>query len=107
MSTLDTSRIPRWRKAVFLCGFFATLASGAVLANNESSVYISGARTPRATSGEIYPVSVNHGSVRYLGPDEFGNYQAWKARFSLPMLPALFALITSRDSRQSVREGMS
>ena len=99
--------IPRWRKVVFLSGFVLTLVLGGVLANKEFDIYVSSAKSPRANTGEIYAVCVNHGAVRYLTDDKYENYEAWKARFCLPMLPALFALITSRDFWRSVREASS
>jgi hypothetical protein len=58
--------IPRWRKVVFFSGFFVTLALGGVLADKEFDIYIAGAKSPRATTGEIYPVCVNHGAIREL-----------------------------------------
>jgi hypothetical protein len=92
--------ISRWRKVVFFSGSFVTLILGEVLATKEFGIYIEGTKSPRATTGEIYPVSVNHGV-------EYENYESWNARFSIPTLPALVALITSRDFWQSVREARS
>jgi hypothetical protein len=92
---------------IFFSGFFATLTLGAALAKMELDIYASSAKSPRTATGEIYPVCVNHGAVRYLSSKEYENYEAWSAHFSLPMLPALFALITSRDFWRSVREASS
>ena len=96
--------IPRWRKIAFISGFFLTLTLGGVLAGKEDNYYVSGAKSPRQTTGEIHAISVNHGAVRYLTTSGYENYQAWKAYFSLPMLPAILVLITSRDFWRSVRE---
>ncbi len=103
MSRLHASNIPTWRKAVFLCGFFATLTLGGVLANKEFDFYVSRPKSPTVSTGETYRISVNHGAVRYLTAKDYENYEAWKARFCLPMLPAILALITSREFWRSVR----
>jgi hypothetical protein len=101
---LELDALPLWRRVIFLCGFLLTLALGAILANKEFDFYQSGARSPRVVTGEICPVSIYHGAIRYLTFQEYERYQAWKARFCLPMLPALFVLVTSKDFWRVIRE---
>lgn len=66
--------IPRWRKVVFLSGFVLTLVLGGVLANKEFDIYVSSAKSPRANTGEIYAVCVNHGAVRYARTMKLGRH---------------------------------
>ena len=101
---LDLDALPRWRKIVFLGGFLLSLALGGMLANKEFDFYVSGAQTPRAVTGEICLVSVYHGAARYLTAQEYERYETWKARFCLPMLPAIFVLVTSREFWRAIRE---
>ena|ERR1700741_1838684 len=101
---LDLDALPRWRKIVFLCGFLLTLVLGGILANKEFDFYVSGAQTPRAVTGETHPICIYHGAKRYLTAQEYERYEAWSARFCLPMLPAIFALVTSREFWRAVRE---
>jgi hypothetical protein len=101
---LNLDALPLWRRIIFLCGFLLTLTLGAILSQREFAFYSSGARSPRAATGEICAVSVYHGAIRYLTPQEYEKYQAWKVRFCLPMLPAIFALVTSREFWQAIRE---
>ena len=104
---LDLDAIPLWRKIVILSGFCGTLALGGVLAHREFDFYVSGARSPHAVTGEIYPVSVNHGYVRYLTAKDYESYEAWKRRFSLPMLPAILVLVTCSEFWKAIREAGS
>jgi len=104
MSNLDLNALPLWRRIVFLCGFLLTLALGAILANKEFDFYVSGAKSPVAVTGEVYPVSLYHGAIRYLPAQEYERYETWKTRFCLPMLPAVLVLITSGEFWQAIRE---
>ena len=101
---LDLNALPLWRRIFFLCGFLLTLALGGILANKELDFYVSGAQLPRAATGETQPVCVYHGALRYLRPQEYEKYEAWKAWFCLPMLPAILALVTSRDFWRTIRQ---
>jgi hypothetical protein len=103
-ASLEIDTLPLWRRIVFLCGFVLTLALGAILADKEFDFYRSSARSPRVFTGEICPVSVYHGAIRYVTAEEYERYQAWKARFCLPMLPAIFVLVTSREFWRAIRQ---
>jgi hypothetical protein len=101
---LDLDALPLWRRIIFVCGFLLTLTLGTILANKEFDFYVSGAKSPLAVTGEVCPVSVYHDAIRYLPAQEYESYETWKARFCLPLLPAIFVLVTSREFWRAIRE---
>lgn len=100
-------KIPAWRRVIFLSGFFLTLALGAVSAYKSTEIYRSAAKSPNAQTGETYRVLASVGpyakGYRYLTFKDYAKYDAEKRLYPLPMLPALFVLITSREFWRGIR----
>jgi hypothetical protein len=107
MRQIDISSVPDWRKIVLIVGVCATISIGFLVFTREQSIYASAARTPNSATAETSPVSVNHGSIRYLTRKKQDNLAFWRAFVGVPLLPGLLLLATSREFWRAVNNASS
>jgi hypothetical protein len=92
--------LPTWRKSVIICCIGMAVVTGALTFNRDMNIYGGAPDHPVVTTGQIFPVSVNHGSTRYVTQREKDSFDFWAANAGLlvggPFLPAFFIWITYR-----------
>ncbi len=97
--------LPLWRKLLLGCGLALWIYLGCSALNKEADVYVSAPHVPVAATGQVYPVSVNHGALRYVTAKEkkemdFSHYEAPPIIFGL--MVGMFLLVwTFRYPRAS------
>jgi hypothetical protein len=104
MRRIEISTVPAWRKIVLVVGFCATIFIGFMVFTKEQDIYASGARTPSSATAETYPISVNHGYIRYLTREENDRLTFWRAFVGAPLLLGLLLLATSREFWRAVND---
>ena len=71
------SDLPLWRKlCLILCGA-VWLFIGCKHLSKEAGIYSAAPHAPITQTGQIYPVHVNHGNLRYVTIVEFENWEFW------------------------------
>lgn len=76
---LEVADLPIWRKALIVCTFALLFVVGARLPGREADIYVSAPRVANPSTGQIYPVQVNHGYVRYLTRQQDADLAFWRA----------------------------
>lgn len=104
MRRIDIAGVPAWRKVVLVIGVCATMFSGLLVFIKEQNVYASGAATPNSKTAETYPLSVNHGYIRYLTREEYDRLAFWRAFVGVPLLAGILVMVTSRDLWRAVHD---
>jgi hypothetical protein len=104
MNRIEISKVPVWRKVFFVICFCVTMFVGLIAFTKEAGVYASGARTPSSKTAETYPVSVNHGYIRYLTREEHDNLAFWRAFVGMPLLAGILVMVTSREFWRAVHD---
>ena len=96
--------LPNWRKSVILCCIGIAVVTGALTFNRDMNIYGGAPDHPVVTTGQTFPVSVNHGSTRYVTQREKNSLDFWGANVGLltggPFLLAFFIWITYRPQVQ-------
>jgi hypothetical protein len=82
--------LPLWRQAVIVDAFILFFVPGYTLFEKESTIYVSAPTQPNMSAKRIYPVHVNHGSLRYVSREEAESLAQW--RTSGPILVAVAIL---------------
>ena len=62
--------LPVWRKILILCAFAFCVFVGFASLNKELTIYASAPHHPVPANGQVYEVTVMHGSIRYVTLDE-------------------------------------
>jgi hypothetical protein len=85
--------LPVWRKALIFCCIASFVFGAAMLANAELDMYPSAPNHPIATTGEIYPININHGFIRYVTLQNKARLDLWESRAGLLCGPAVLAML--------------
>jgi hypothetical protein len=93
----DISKFPTWRKVVIICGIATACLMGSAVVSRELDIYASAPKTPNTAVGQVFPVHVMHGYVRYLSGKDYEHLTFWRPLVGLPVLAALLAAVTSRE----------
>ena len=92
--------LPTWRKSVIIGCIGMAVITGALTFNRDMNIYGGAPDHPVVTTGQTFPVSVNHGSTRYLTQLEKDSFDFWGANLGLltggPFLLAFLIWITYR-----------
>jgi hypothetical protein len=69
----ELSELPLWRKVLIglVVGFSALIGYSDF--STEADIYVSAPRAPVVATGQVSPVHVNHGYLRYVSPDAAAN----------------------------------
>jgi hypothetical protein len=102
MSRLGFDSFPTWRKIVIICSIATTCVIGASVAFRELDVYSSAAVAPNAATGELFPVHLMHGYVRYLTAPNYEHLMFWRPLVGVPVLLMVLAMVTSREFRRAI-----
>jgi hypothetical protein len=104
----DFSELPRWRKILALCAGGAAIALmifiGPILPMKENGVYHSAPSAPAPARGQVYPVRVEGGYLRYVTREQAENLDFLK-RTTGPsigafLVTAALVLLTYRSGRK-------
>jgi len=107
MSRIEISNVPTWRKIVFFICVCITMFFGIIAFSKEAKIYASAVTAPNSKTAETYPVSVNHGYIRYLTSEEHDNLAFWRAFVGVPLLLGLLVMVTSREFWRAVHDASS
>jgi hypothetical protein len=99
----ELADLPLWRKALLACGMALFCAVGGTLFTKETEICTSAPGVAVPAAGQVYPVHVNHGYVRYVTQNEADTLEFWRAA-TPPSIVTLFVaaallLLTYRDGR--------
>jgi hypothetical protein len=84
--------LPRWRKILIFCCITSFVFGAAMLANVELDMYPSAPDHPLAATGEIYPININHGFIKYVTLQDKMRLDLWEFRAGLLCGPAMLAI---------------
>src|SRR5580698_7148207 len=66
--------LPTWRKSAIVCCIAVAIVTGALTFNRDMNIYGGAPDHPVVATGQTFPVSVNHGSTRYVTQREEDNF---------------------------------
>jgi hypothetical protein len=95
----DIRDLPIWRKVLIACAFALFMFIGFASLDKDLTIYASAPTYPVAATGQVYPVSVEHGYIRYVtlaekeNPLVDGRAGSWAGA---AFVGAFFLWITSR-----------
>jgi hypothetical protein len=84
--------LPLWRKTLIVCCIASFMFGAAMLANVELDTYPSAPNRPVAETGQIYPINVNHGFIKYVTLQDKIRLELWESRAGLLCGPAMLAM---------------
>jgi hypothetical protein len=94
------SEIPAWRKFLFFSLLGVCLAITAKGVDEDLTIYSTAPDHPVPGTGQVYRVSVEHGTIRYVNASEKQSWDVWGgvagSWVGAAFLCAFFVLITSR-----------
>ncbi len=92
------SKLPLWRKVLIFCGIGFFVFVGVNLTYLDLTIYGWAPDHAVPATGQVYPVSVNHGYLRYVTLQQFQNFDL--ARIAITwggaaFVVAFFLMVTS------------
>ena len=95
--------LPIWRRVVLVCGLAFCLLVGAMTVDKEFDIYGADPDHPVQATGQVYPVHVNHGHLRYATKKEREDLNFWEIDMGswvgVPALAFVFLWLLYRPRR--------